>query len=238
MNGQCEQEFEIKLALGGEPDWRKVKRALESAGQPIETVLQENRFYDTADRALSSMGWAFRIRKQWRGTQRRDDAFLGVVLSLKGPARRNSTAVRRVEREVQLDVEGAHRLFSAETPLGSRFPSLAVGPLCETPLDALVSLARFENLRLRATVTLEAAGVDSEPVTVEVELDRTHYPGGWVFYEVEVELAASLAQPCFKRIERALMQWLDDYHVRWTMQTQGKFSRALRLAQGEPERSH
>src|SRR5436190_17371620 len=196
MGAHLEREF--KLPLPSEAHFAAVLERLRALGAELRApVCQRNHFFDTAERALRRAHIALRLRAEDGRHE----------LCLKGkPRTAGSTLAARPEEELALDDATARALLA-----GTRAP-LAVfeqSPLRDGPLVRLARvlvggaplslLGSFENERTRVGPVPLPRDPSATPLVFE--LDRTHFPGGHIERELEVELppAADAA-----RIEAAL----------------------------------
>ncbi len=193
MAGSIEREF--KLRIPSEAALEALRTAL--GGEPSTPVLQVNHFFDTSARDLGRARIALRLREE-AGT---------VTLTLKGPTHVERDALAsRAELELDLDATTARAVLS-----GTRSPLDVLGSSAHAQselvgraaaLSAGAPLARlgcFENERQRVGPVSFPPGSKGPPLVFE--LDRTHFPGGGLERELELELpeGADAAE-----VERAL----------------------------------
>jgi len=198
-------EVEFKLAL---PDEAARARLLARLGvDPAAVpVVQENHFFDTRARALARARSGLRLRS----------AGAARTLTLKGPPQALPAAGAlhaRAEEELELTAdEAAALLAGALDPLAlfrARRPGSQLARRAHELVggQALVHLGSFRNERL-AIASERLAGR-----ALVLELDRTHFPGGRVEHELELELADPAAAPA---VEAALRALLSEVGVPWT----------------------
>jgi len=199
-------EVEFKLALPGEAARARLLARLGADPAQVP-VVQENHFFDTRSRALARGRSGLRLRSA--GTAR--------TLTLKGPPQATPVTPgagalhARAEEELELAPDEAQAvlagtldplvLFRARRPgsaLARRAHELVGG-------QALLHLGSFRNERL-AIASERLAGL-------VLELDRTHFPGGHVEHELELELPDAAAAPA---VEAALRALLAEVGVPWT----------------------
>jgi inorganic triphosphatase YgiF len=216
-------EVEIKIALPGEGAWGALGRHLGklAAGRQSSTF-QENRFYDTPDGALATMGWRFRVRLEWDGGKKTNSRPDRVLLTLKGPSKEKGGAVSRPEREQEVAANRVDELLAGEVTIGELAEDFAVGPLGESGLGDLAQLVTFTNLR--RTFEIELGGSK-----LELELDRTDFGKGVVHHELEAELPDTAKDGEICEVRQALGGMLSDIGVGWKMASKGKFATAWQL---------
>lgn len=190
VSGHVEREF--KLRIPDEQAWCALLARLGGAAR--EPVLQVNHFFDTAGGALRRARIALRLREESGA----------ATLTLKGPARGahaheelagGGVLAERPEEELTLTAEAAHAVLAGERCPLEHLGASALGA------SALVLRARaaaagaparrlgaFENERLRVGPLAFPPGAPGPGLVFE--LDRTHFPGGIVERELELELPA------------------------------------------------
>lgn len=209
-------ELEIKLALPDEAAWRALRDALRSP----TVVHQENHFFDTDDRALDRARIGVRLRvtgETIRLTVKADADAGSASAGAPGEANRvDAPLTRRVELEATISRDRFDRAMGQSLELGPWLAQwrqephggdLPVRALLER-LAALAPLRRFgsfTNERTTGRLPLRRGTADDAPVDeIEVELDRTTFPGDHVEHELEVELDAATPRDEALAIERAV----------------------------------
>jgi hypothetical protein len=172
-------ELELKRLLLGEG---AAAQLLAVLGAPLATKHQINHIFDTPERHLSQGRHSLRLR--FENGQ--------AVLTAKGPSRKvGAAASTRTEAEAQIEAQVA-----ADILAGRRDPLAALKEREQDPNYAelwrgidlalagrpLQQMGQFENQRRCVPVTLPSG------LRLEVELDRTVFPGGRVEEEVEIEI--------------------------------------------------
>ena len=197
-------ETEIKLGLPDEGAWRFVRERIG----PVRVVRQTNHYFDTPDRALA----ATRIGVRLRASDGR------LRLTVKGETEGDASSVitRRVELERArptadltaaladgLSIESDLAEWRADAPPARlAFLDRLEAATGSTPLRTIGS---FENERSIGALRLAD---DRGELEIEVELDRTTFPGALVEFEIEVE-RSSEPEGRLERTRAALEDWLD-----------------------------
>jgi uncharacterized protein YjbK len=176
-------EPELKFLLPNEAALRAIAKA--AGKKRPRFARQENHFFDTRQRSLRKAKFSLRLRhegKKW-------------LLTLKGrPARakgaRFFSEPPQVERavtasEARAILRGAKSALEALAGTNSVERSLLALAHRACRGAALEHAGSFANERARLPVRLAGA-------SLLLELDRTHFPGGRVDFELEVELPESL----------------------------------------------
>jgi uncharacterized protein YjbK len=185
------KEVELKLRVSG---WEDLLAVGQTAGGDLEVlspVRQINHFFDASNLKLREAGYSVRLRQEDRA----------YILTFKGPhpdATMGSTLAIRLEEEIPLSaVEGkgilegsssALKVMEGYTPEGPEFDARrALIKTMRTHLDgqALRYKGCFENLRWRLPFWVEDHAL-------ELELDRTLFPGDVIHHEVELEIPADV----------------------------------------------
>jgi uncharacterized protein YjbK len=208
-------ETELKLGIPDESAWNWVRARLG----PGHVLEQTNHFFDQPNRALGMERIGVRLREETAETGPpkrmltikgdRDPIgapFVTRRLELESPL--SSAAFDRAIREgLHLDewIEHWRRTTSVD---GSDHRALArLLDILETSAGTgpLERYAGFTNRR----ETLRFERVDrAGRLEMELELDRTEYPGGRVDFEIEVE-RTSERDGSMERTHRALVEWLE-----------------------------
>lgn len=198
--GGSGHEIELKLQLPDEASLEAV--AVAAGGERRAPVRQVNHFFDADGRPLRARGFGLRLRDE-------EGRFFLTAKGPKGAAKSAALAHRR-EEEVEIDADTARAILGgARSPLEVLQERLEdeglelVRALDEARAGApLEYLGCFENQRTRIRTKLPSAQGDLD---VELELDRTSFPGDRVQFEVELELSASADAD---NAERALVDLL------------------------------
>ncbi|MSR63510.1 MAG: CYTH domain-containing protein [Planctomycetes bacterium] len=196
MSRPIEREFKLRI-----PDAEAEQRLLTSlGGAPARSARQTNHFFDTAQRALRDALLALRLREEQ-----------GVyTLALKGPLLGAPGALAaRPEEELTLSADEARALLDGRrSPLALLEASLlAAAPLvhelrARAGTAPLLHLGAFENERLRVgPLAFPREGGGSELV---FEFDTTHFPGGVIERELELELPRDAPVAAIEGALRAL----------------------------------
>lgn len=208
-------ETELKLGLNGEEAWQRLRTRLG----PGRVVSQANHFLDRPEGSFRRARIGIRLRAQ-NGDR---------TLTVKGDSAPSETALtRRIELESAVDgaafdralregldlvpwIEGWRDRVGAEPEIRD-FLGRVEGLAADAPLHCF---GFFENRRESWPLTLDTR---SGPIQLELELDRTEFPGGRVDFELEVELEVELeAEEAKERdgavgmteTQRALTHWLE-----------------------------
>ena len=182
------REIELKLALPDEDAWHWVRERLT---EPRVTP-QSNHFFDSPGAPLRNARVGVRLRSE--GERR--------LLTVKsdGQIETEDALSRRIELESAVPREAFDEALEDGLLLGPWIenwrvelaPSADDSPELKTFLTRLESLTPeplqrfggFDNERTTGTLRLDLA---DGPQRIEVELDRTHFPGGRTDFELEVE---------------------------------------------------
>lgn len=228
-------ETELKLGLRGEHAWQRLRDRLG----PGRIANQTNHFFDLPERPFRAARIGVRLRRE-------DDA---RILTVKGAADPASSVIkRRIELESDVDVEVFDRCLAAGLDLRPWVAQwrrrVAADPEIETFLERLETLAKDQLLRpfgrftnRRETCRLELSDPDG-PFEIELEIDRTEYPGGRVDYEIEVELKQARdglrsADTPIERTHRALVLWLENEIGIQTFAVESKLARLNEILEAE-----
>lgn len=202
-----DQEVEIKLDLGSFTNYLKLMGFL---GQVDREVRQHNGFFDTEDRRLSQLGWAFRVRAE-------DERGL---ITVKSMASEVGDAFVRDEIEGEIPRSRAIDCLNLNTDLMGfdlepvRFVREQLGPV---PVAVLV---KFDNLRQSKTFRLG-------DYDYTLEIDSTDFADGSVEYELEVELPDTSKVDI---VTDGLRKMFSSLGIPYESQTESKFYRALQKA--------
>ncbi|MCR9094932.1 MAG: CYTH domain-containing protein [bacterium] len=199
-------ETEIKLGLPDEAAWRWVRDRLAS----VRVVEQTNHFFDRNDRALGRARIGVRLR----------EAEHRLRLTVKGEADSHPDAM--ITRRIELEHDREPADLATALDQGLRL---------QNEIGLWRADARGDAERLAFLDRLEAA-IGEEPLRtigsfrnersigqlgradeigtleIEVELDRTAFPGGRVDFELEVE-RSSEAEGHLERTRASLERWLE-----------------------------
>ncbi|MBJ22530.1 MAG: hypothetical protein CL933_24240 [Deltaproteobacteria bacterium] len=203
-------ETELKLAIPDERAWEWVRAQLG----PGRIVRQANHFFDRRDRALSGDRIAVRLRA----------AASARILTVKGSA--GESAGQAVTRRFELESPVPSGEFDRALHDGLSLANWIENWRAIVPQEASdrEDLARFLDRleRLTSDAPLERyAGFSNRRETLpfealdavgrldlELELDRTEFPGGRIAFEIEVE-RTSERDEAMTRTRRALTAWLE-----------------------------
>lgn len=200
-------EIEIKLQLASFPDYLKL---LGFVGAIEREAEQLNAFFDTPDRQLARLGWAFRVR----ATDHHG------LMTLKGLPTAQGAAAIRPEIEEAIELQTALDIIHLRRE-ALDFASAPVAWIKGNNVHGeLVRLVMFKNTRLYKQVTL-----DDRPY--QFEIDKTDYPDGSVEYELEVELPDRSAE---HQTTASLRSLFDRLAIPFLLQGESKFARALQKA--------
>jgi len=232
-------ETELKLALPDEAAWNWVRSRL-GQGKVVE---QTNHFLDRSDRAFASARVGIRLRSE--GPRR--------LLSLKGESGQADLepVTRRIELETAIPTTEFDRALAKGLELA---PWIAkwreIRPESGEPdrlelgafLDESERLssgmllerhASFSNRRETIGLTLDDSAGELE---LEIELDRTTFPGGRIDFEIEVE-RTSERDGMMTRTHRALSEWLSQEGHIQTSVAESKLARLHAILE-MPDDSH
>ena len=220
--GASGREIEFKLSLASDAALAALLGALGPAARPAAPVLQVNHFFDTLSSDLGRHGIALRLREE-AGR---------YLLTAKGNTATRAALSVREEHELELDEPTARAILAGRTSALAVLLERSPRPLAAL-LErmrgaggerAVVRLGCFENERTRfASVSLPTA---EGPIELELELDRTRFPGD----RIELELEAELADPReIPRAEKALRSLLARAGIPWipAASKAGRFFRYL-----------
>lgn len=198
-------EIEIKLDLQNKENF---SRLIDYFGIIAEPSRQENHFLDTADRDLSSYGWAMRLRIENKT----------ATLTLKGlTSSEDGGLATRPEIESQLQLSDANEYLKSGIRT-SQIPAKFREHLnFLKKSDVLQGMLTFTNYRHRV-------GWSVENIEAEIELDETHFPDGSKDYELEVELKSKQQ---YQAIMNGLAELLEKNGIAVISQEKSKFARAI-----------
>jgi uncharacterized protein YjbK len=172
-------ELELKRLLLGE---QAAAQLLALLGAPLTTKHQVNHIFDTPERHLSQARHSLRLRFE-------DGQ---AVLTAKGPSRKvGAAASSRTEAEANIEAQiAADILAGRRDPLAELkereqdpdYTELWRGIELALAGRPLQQMGQFENQRRCIPVTLPSG------LRLQVELDRSVFPGGRVEEEVEIEI--------------------------------------------------
>jgi len=225
-------ETEIKLGLPDEAAWRWVRERIS----PVRVVDQTNHFFDRPGGHLARARIGVRLR----------ETADGVRLTVKGAAEGDEDA--RITRRVELERDRDPKHLAVALSTGLRLEEdLAVwrvdaegDPERTKLLDILEEATRgrpletigaFRNQRSIGALALrDGAGA----LDVEIELDRTRFPGDRIDFELEVE-RSSEPDGRLDRTRDALVRWLELEGGIRTFARESKLARFEALLEaGEP----
>jgi uncharacterized protein YjbK len=193
------REVEIKLELDG----KAYEGLLSSLGTPARKLVQENHFLDTADRKLSGLKWAFRIRIE------ETTAFL----TAKGPAQKQGAAMIRPEIEDEIPAALAKGMLEGVS-LSDRSTHASISQLHRLIGDRqVVEYLGFTNLRL-------CYGWEDRELLIDKTriLDRD-------FYELETDVEPS----AISAVEAKLKAWFGKNGWGYQSSKISKLERALEM---------
>jgi len=201
-------ETEIKLGLPNEAAWRWVRDRIS----PVHVVHQTNHYFDRPGRPLARARIGVRLR----------ETTSGIRLTVKGEAEGAEDAVitRRIELEravppsvltealtdglwLREDILTWRSASEGADPVQARFLDRLDAAIADGPLR---SIGAFRNVRAIGSLRLsdEAGALD-----IEVELDRTRFPGDRTDFELEIERSSEPAGH-LERTRLAVERWLDE----------------------------
>ena len=178
-------EVEFKLRVDDLAQLMRI--AIASGGTPEPTLVQTNQFFDTADRALDAARCVVRLR------QESTSSHTHFFVTVKGPSLKAGAKTTVAEEEVEIDEVTARAIRAGADPLaplhGSASAtrlSLLAHVVTAAGNQPLVLVGQFENERTRIAARLPHES--GRVFDVELELDRTRFPGDQVHHEVELEV--------------------------------------------------
>jgi uncharacterized protein YjbK len=175
-------EVELKLALSSRDELLAFRNLV--GGKAAPPVVQENHFFDSADRVLDRAKHACRLRREGEK----------LIVTVKGPGKRSQAGllIERAEEEIEVSAaQAALMLKGQESPLAAFAVRTGRRPAVLADMDRLLEgrsltiLGCFSNLRTRIEALVAIHG---QPRALVFELDQTTFPGGKVDYEIEVEV--------------------------------------------------
>ena len=227
-------ETELKLGLRSEQDWLRLRERLG----PGHVVIQTNQFMDTPNRSFQSARIGVRLRTEQHETA----STLGppapetLTLTVKGDAAPDSPHIsRRIEFESSLLPTELEQVLDSGLVLNPWIDQWRQRTAGEAAAQAfldrveaaaqtrLIPFGDFTNRR--ETCRLDLAGTVGP---VELEIDRTVYPGGWVDFEIELEFAPAKKKErdeSHQETHRALVTWLARELEIQTFPVQSKLAR-------------
>lgn len=204
-------ETELKLGLPHENAWRWVRSRLG----PGPVVEQQNHFFDAPDQTLRKRRIGVRLRLEVLESRR---SLRTLTVKSNRDENASQAITRRLELETTLDPEEFDRALREGLHLSKWLPRWhRIEPEMASDrhelarlLDALEAAGPLERYasfsNRRETLAFEC--IDRlGPLQMDLELDRTEYPGGRIDFEVEVE-RTSERDGSMLRTHRALTDWL------------------------------
>ena len=183
---------------------------------------QSHHFFDTRDRALDRARIGVRLRET--GARLRLTVKSDPVHAADPGAPRDAMVTRRVELEATISRDAFERALADGLDLTPWVASWRAGPSARDPdvarvLDTLGGVGRLETFGAfrneRTTGQLDLGSADRE-VRVEVELDRTRFPGDRLDHELEIELDARTDEAEARAIREAVLDRLAEMGIRAT----------------------
>jgi len=200
------QEIEIKLDLQNEENYLKLIDFFDAGGN---SVRQSNYFFDTRDNALSSLGWACRIRIE-------DDR--RAFMTLKGPREKSSVGPAvRTEIEEKMDLMRAGESIEHGMDISDLTDGLKQIPEAAIEDEKLSKKLSFENHRTSISYALADRSIN-------LEMDRTVFSDGSIDYEVEIELAE---MSTYESILEGIRNLFEELSIPVVIQSKSKYRRAL-----------
>jgi hypothetical protein len=237
------REIELKLALPDEEAWHWVRERLT---EPRVTP-QSNHFFDAPGAPLRAARVGVRLRRE-------DERRLLTVKS-DGQNETEGALSRRIELESAVPREAFDEALVDGLLLGPWIdnwraelapPSTDDSPELEaflTRLERLTSeplqrFGGFDNERTTGTLRLD---LPDGPQRIEVELDRTHFPGGRTDFELEVEFPTEGPKETGREVlpeevQRALIDWLAEGGIH-PFEAASKLARFQAILESEATRS-
>jgi uncharacterized protein YjbK len=214
-------ETEIKLGLPDAHAWQRIRDQL-GAGKVLH---QANHFLDVPSQSFRQARIGIRLRAEENAR----------LVTAKGHSDGPVTSVsRRIELESPVALDEFDRALRSGLELRpwilswrKRFGS---SPEAHTFIERLESLSSegclssFGHFNNRREIFPLVLATPEGPLRLELELDRTEFPGGRVDYEVEVERTEE-RDGSMKRTHRALIQWFEETLEIQTFSVEGKLSR-------------
>ena len=236
------REIELKLALPDEDAWHWVRERLTEP----RVAPQSNHFFDSPGAPLRAARVGVRLRRE-------DERRLLTVKS-DGQSGTGSALSRRIELESAVPREAFDEALADGLLLrpwidnwrAELAPSTDGSPELEAFLTRLERLTPeplqrfggFENERTTGTLRLD---LTDGPQRIEVELDRTHFPGGRTDFELEVEFPTEGPKETGREalpeeVQRALIDWLAEGGIR-PFEAASKLARFQAILESEATRS-
>ena len=200
-------EKELKLDLQNQALFERLLRHFSWQKTPL---LQTNYFFDTPEGFLRSCRYALRIRNE-------NGNFL---LTVKGPRLSSGDLVVRNEIECPLPPETAQNLL--KNP--NLFFTLGLPPFqwLEEKTESLNKLSLIQNLSFKNE--RHPVHLSSEEGLICLELDKTEYSDGSLFYELEAEFQTEEQyQKARGRIESLFLE----LGIPWKISEVSKYARGL-----------
>lgn len=200
-------ETEIKLGLPDEAAWRWVRDRIS----PVRVVHQTNHYFDRPGRPLARARIGVRLR----------ETTSGIRLTVKGEAEgpENAVITRRIELERAVPPSvlpealtdglslredlATWRSAAGADPVRARFLDRLDEAIADRPLRAI---GAFRNVRSIGSLRLSD---ETGALDIEVELDRTRFPGDRTDFELEIE-RSSEPDGHLERTRHAVERWLED----------------------------
>ena len=214
------KEIELKYVLASPSDAEKLKSVL---GAPLETIHQENTFFDTDRGGLIAARSALRLR-----IERPEGGEARAVLAFKSSGRIEEALAVRDEIECGVDAAAASAAIASGTvaellATGAarevrQAAEQAAGDLGEGPLNVV---GGFSNVRHVYRPARLGGG--------ELLLDMVTYPpaaGGAEVIELEAEAAS---EPEVPALREAVEEMLNVSGASFSPGTEGKYARLRRL---------
>ncbi len=202
------KEIELKIALASFVDYLKL---IGYIGNADAKIYQTNIFYDSADKQVSKLGYAFRLRIE------QDRA----IVTLKSTTAHVGDAAVRTEIEKFLSIEMGKELQETSDFHLIDMPAIQLLQSKKVKIGDLKPLLQFENERFKKKIELHSRNYI-------FEIDKTTYSDSTIIYELEIELATT------DEIENAVsdvQQLFKSLDIEFELMKKSKFERALEIAQ-------
>ncbi len=175
------QEIELKYLISSRADFQKLVVGLHA--ENVETLTQNNTFFDTQDKALSERKTTVRVRDY--GDKK--------IFTLKGKnASSQSDLSLKEEYETPIDAKTLEALLGENYEIFARFVVDFLKTLTATPLisetiqlvenSELISTGSFVNYRKEFVKSIEG-------VEALIALDETHFSPDKIDFELEAEVS-------------------------------------------------
>jgi uncharacterized protein YjbK len=214
-----QQESEIKVILTDED----VTRLRARLGSPRRTLRQISHFFETPQDHLAKAKMSLRVREECDLASGDEQ----ILLTVKGMGVRAGALMVRPEIESQLDPKD----WSGLRDKNMHFADIDLPPvkkLSDTLGDlrslSIDCMGHIENER-------EVFDFSADDLDLELLLDRTSYPDGTAEFELESELAQSMAG----HAARALRALFGEIGVEWRPSAVGKYVRFRRKIDRDPD---